>query len=76
MSVAYAQNPEQVRRVVVLTDLLAGALEASVLGIVARDDRGVFVVPHPGVAVSLFEYLASVNWKTVVMEAQEHWVEP
>ena len=56
-------------------DALALAMGASILAILGQDERGVFILPLPGIAVRALDYLASVDWVALRTEASEFYVE-
>ena len=76
MSVKRLSGSHQDGLTAMTIDVLANIMECEVLGIVARDDQGVFIIPGPAVGKGLFEYLGTVDWKRAKLEASEHWVDP
>jgi hypothetical protein len=61
-------------RAVVLEAMMALELvfQASSVGLIAQDARGVFIVPRPGMSVELFRALGTVDWQAEVRVAEEH----
>lgn len=64
------EDDEMVR---MAASLLSICLGATILGVIAQDDNGVYVLPHPTLALQVFDYLASVDWQKHRMIASEHY---
>lgn len=76
MSVHIMPDSGRTRLAARLAGRLGDALGAEVLGLICQDDHGVFILPQPGSARPLFDYLGGVDWRRAALEASEHFVDP
>lgn len=73
MSRVRSLTDEQDEDVRAAANLMGICLGATVLGVIAQDERGVFLLPHPGLVLAVFDYLASVDWARQRLIASEHY---